>query len=180
MERFLTKLRVYANPWRALDHLGRPQCVVPFDPTHRPDRGWVGAILDPELTRVTSVPSAGENRNPRQVTVFKFTSDAIELPLKNTQGVIHEHYIRAIQDGDLIPADLPTARRCRVKFADPKAVLEATKRDAIAKFNREYGAGAWEALGERRDAPPPEAPAGRPPPKPVNPPVRGPSKAYKE
>jgi hypothetical protein len=163
MNRFLNTLKVLPNPWATLDHVGRPNHAVPFDPEHNPDRGWVGAELDREQTRVTSVPPKHENRNARQITVFKFSAEPVVLP-------ITEHYLRALKDGSLIAADSATAQRAQMPYRDPGTMLEQTRKSAIATFDREYGDGAWEYLKSKRnqlvveelEAPPPIEPVLEP------------------
>ncbi len=149
VNRFAKQLSVVANPWHHLDHIGRPVGIVPWHPDHNPGRGWVGAHLCPEQTRITVARDKGDIRSPVQITVFNHSPKPVAVPALGPQG---EHYKRAIRDGALIAADKLTAALAGVKYRDPAEVLAEAEEKAVAKFDEMYGDGAWQTLAADREA----------------------------
>ncbi len=142
-ERFARWIRVLPNPWASLDHLGRPVCAVPWDTDHNPNRGWVGARIDPERTQVLLRRQPGDLRSDVQDTLFAFDTKPAEVPPT-------KHYLQCIRDGSLLAADPLAAKLAGIKFVEPAALFAETREKAIRKFDSDYGAGSWECLADRR------------------------------
>jgi hypothetical protein len=120
---------VVANPYCApLDHAGRPCGAVLIE---QPDgvsiQEWVGASLDREKTKPIGKPLAtGELRSRHQHTVWKFSKEPVEVPETR-------YYRRLIQTGQLLAADLRTARKVGIKQADFVQPAELLKREQQAR-----------------------------------------------
>jgi hypothetical protein len=153
-----TPMLAYPNPFKRLDHQGVPAATYPFDPSHSPDRRWVGAAVDrsegPDgLPRTRPLETEGDltavlpkgrlkgklvnvDRAPRKRIQFAFNLAAPEKlpPPGPTQG----HYLLGFREGSIIPGDMATALAAGVAFRDPRAVLRETAEAAIAKWKREH------------------------------------------
>lgn len=148
-------LRCFPNPFQQLDHEGVPAATFPFDPSHSPDRRWVGAVIDRSpgtdgapRTRpletpgdLTAVLPRGRlkgrvlhvDRAPRKRIQFAFDlQEPAVLPPSS-------HYLFGIRQGSLIPADEQTARAAGVVFACPKRALATAAAAALATWERENG-----------------------------------------
>lgn len=125
------KLRVWANPYAALDEFGNPANAVATDPTHELG-GFVGAKLvkNPEIS-VESY-AKGDPRYPVSGLKFEFDAGAIELPQTH-------YYLQQIERGNLFAADAETAKAAGVKFVEQGIALGASKAAAVAKFIANYG-----------------------------------------
>lgn len=124
-------IRVYANPYAVLDHEGRPACVVMYDPvqhhayaSNEEPRRYVGASLCPEGTRIYQKAAEGSAQSDLQDTVWKFSDEAVSLPLSH-------YYLAHVRSGELIAADYETAEHAGIEFVEPRAALEAAKAKAL-------------------------------------------------
>lgn len=126
-------LRVYANPYLHLDHEGQPAGACPCDPDeHTPERRFVGAKLKADLIRKAD-KSKGISAKHR--ISFEFSDEAQTVP--DTA-----YYRAAVNSGELIAADLDTAKACgfvEKSFRDPKAVLADAKKAACDAFKAATG-----------------------------------------
>jgi len=118
-------LKVFPNPYKQLDHQGRPCSVLPYEPegdgvTTFDARRFVGARLQVTILK-TFAP--GDARQMVQDNSFVFEDEAVDVP--DTA-----YYRTAIRQGDLIAADKVTARKAGVVFTEPKDVLERSQREA--------------------------------------------------
>lgn len=132
-------LSVYADPFAALDHEGRPAHACPTDPSHTgTERRWVGACLSAETAlhdisrdeKLSFVVAAKLHEHP-QTTVFDHDEKAIELPAT-------QYYRARLRDRSLIPADAKTAREVGIEFSDPKARIEASRAKAIVDWYAQH------------------------------------------
>ena len=146
-------LNVYADPYGALDHEGRPAHACPTDPTHTPGaRRWVGAglsaetkLVDKLYDDVAKAVAGGLHEHP-QDTVFAFETEPVTLPST-------PYYRERIRHGELIPADEKTAREAGATAlkrwqamvtkdvdaaAVPKAMLAASRAAAIGRWHAEH------------------------------------------
>ena len=115
-------LLAVACPYVALDHLGRPQAVVPaFGVTER----WIGASRDNER-------SAAE-----RVHVFSVSEEPVRL-LVNSPAELG-YYRRFFQDGALIAGDEDTAQRAGVEFVPPAQALALAKARAAQAYLLDVG-----------------------------------------
>lgn len=125
-----TFLYVWANPWHALDHLGRPagHCPRERKPSTIGHAGYVGCrcvASEPEKLPVDSAAT------PDQDTCWQFSTDA--------QKVEDTPYYRArVRFGELFAANELTAKMCGVKFVPLAKALDAAKAEAVAKWNRAF------------------------------------------
>lgn len=122
----MPNLKVFPNPYKQLDHKGRPSSVLPYEPegngiTTFDARRFVGAQLKSKILQ-TFAP--GDARQTVQDNWYEFGDEAVEVP--DTP-----YYRRAILQGDLIAADPFSARRSGTKFVEPKEILEKSKEGAI-------------------------------------------------
>lgn len=96
----IKKLRVLPNPSHALDHEGDPACAVQFE--NASGDYWVGASIDHKK-------SLAEKR-----TVFVFDeTTVVEVPCSG-------YYARKILDGELLAADLESARAAGIPDKDER------------------------------------------------------------
>lgn len=155
-------LLVYPNPFHALDHEGRPACVLPYEPegngvTTFDDRRFVGANLKSEI--LEKFPQ-GDARESRQRTWFDFTAEAVRV--RNTA-----YYQHAIARGEIFAADEESAKLCGIQqtFMEPGLLLEQARKDAIGfwaqQAHDEHDAEAPKVLTEFSFGPMPEAVALR-------------------
>lgn len=126
-------LRVYANPWHALDSEGRPAGACACDPDyHTPARKFVGATLEAKETR-KAVPAKGITA--RHDITYAFSTEAQEIPLT-------VYYLEAVKRGELIAADEASAKACGFApdtFKDPAVCLAEERRAAARQFQINYG-----------------------------------------
>lgn len=121
-------LTVYANPYAALDHLGRPAGAVARDRIHdRP--GYVGAAV--VATDVEALPK-GHAGTPSQDTRFEFEAGPIVLPNA-------DYYRRAVRRGELFAGDEATAQACGVPLTQPAFSLTQARDEAAAKWRAATG-----------------------------------------
>ena len=150
----MKNLRCFPNPFQRLDHHGVPTSAYPFDPSHSPDRRWVGATVDrgagaDGLPRTRPLETEGDltavlprgalkgkllhvDRAPRKRVQFAFDLAATVIPPTS-------HYLLGFRQGSLIPADEETARAVSRPFVAPAVVLLAAAGTAIAAWEREHG-----------------------------------------
>ncbi|WP_394849698.1 hypothetical protein LZC95_19875 [Pendulispora brunnea] len=145
-------LLVFVNPYAApLDQEGRPTAVYPWDPSHNPGRGWVGARLEARGDAIVPVYDEGPVAIP-----FLMASN---------------HYRRGIAHGDLIAADAETLRRCGFpddQFQNPQAVLANARARALAEWKAHHpgevpAIESAQAVASSPPTPPAAAAAAKPP-----------------
>lgn len=153
MNRFVKTIRVVANPYFALDHKARPCGAFPLEPgADGQNRGYLGARVDRLLTRVLGTKEAGDIREPLQDTVFSFSKDPVEV-------LANPYYLGALRCGAILPADEKSASVAGLKFLPPEQAIANAKAEAIAKFDADYGPGAYEHFHEKSaQVPTPDAP----------------------
>lgn len=123
------KLTAYANPYAALDHYGRAQCVVYRIGTHNP----IGATFDHEAHEASKADTvSGEGK-----LLFAFTGEAETLVCNNVAEL--SFYRNCFRDGALIPGDAATAKKLGLEFVEPAKALAAAKDAAIKAFRDAYG-----------------------------------------
>lgn len=132
-----TRLRVRANPFHTIDHLGRPAGLVPKEVTGGPmgALSYVGARLaktEPADIPGNDPPIKGEMRQLIEVRTWEFSPDAVEV-------IATPYYLRAVADGDLIADDEATARKAGIDFVPPADALAASRAKAIADWRASYG-----------------------------------------
>ncbi len=133
-------LRAYPNPYKALDHEGRPASAVLCDPVdHVPYgsdaemRRYVGATLV-----VEELKPAGRHTPAVHDRGWEFAFEPVVLPKT-------DYYRQRIFHGDLVAADVATWVAIggdRASFRDPLVVLAEAKESAIGHHVREHGAEA--------------------------------------
>ncbi len=100
MPKKLNTLKVWPNPFHALDADGRPAGVLPYEPegngvTTFDARRFVGAMVDAEILQ--KFPP-GDARQAVQRTWFKFQDDVSEVRCS-------PYYQHAIARGEIFAAD---------------------------------------------------------------------------
>lgn len=116
-------LRVHANPYQHVDPTFGPQAVVAVEGTREQ---WVGARLN--------LAAMSKNRGKH---VFDFDTDANGV-LKPQTVPVTSYYIRAVWAGDLVVADLESARKCGLvdeEFKEALAFLAAAEKSAAATWD---------------------------------------------
>ncbi|MGN6103713.1 MAG: hypothetical protein ACTHU0_01285 [Kofleriaceae bacterium] len=119
-------LRVVPNPFAApLDQHGRPCGFVRHDPDHPAAQEYIGARMVREVI--------GNRRPPNHPQATRLDSrlhyDLTPRPIVDTS-----YHRKRVRDGDLLPADDATARRCGVKFEPPAKRLASLEEAAIAEY----------------------------------------------
>lgn len=142
------KLRVYANPYFHIDHLGRPAGAVVVPHYLAAVRDYVGACLT-VLSEIAKAPTVkigdrtfetGAANHDRQ---FAFAAGIVEIPN------IPE-FRMAVKGGELVAADAPTAAICGlVKFEKPEDALRRLKAEGIVEFDSRNGEGAFAYFGKQ-------------------------------
>ena len=118
-------LSVYANPYAALDHLGRPCGAFPHDVSIPGMAGrYVGASMNavetqPEVKRIigTAVEVLNHAQHDR---TWDFSTELVKV-------ANNRHYVRGIKDGALFAADEQTASVAGVKLVPLETALAAAK-----------------------------------------------------
>lgn len=149
-------LRVFPNPFSALDHQGLPAGTYALDPTHgNGSRGWVGARVDRSPAadgspKTRPLPQPGDlqktirspdgstrvvhvDRAPRKRIVFAHDVE-VATPVPDLP-----HYRFGLRGGNLLVGDAATAKIVGVPFTDPKAALKTAATRAIATWTKTYG-----------------------------------------
>ncbi len=129
----ITKLKVWPNPFLQIDHEGRPNGVLPYEPEGDgvrtfDSRRFVGAHLKAVI--LEEFPK-GDPRQTVQDTTFEYEEVAVEV--KNTP-----YYRNALKDGSLFAADEKTARLAGIKFVDPDKALTNAKTAALEVWSKTY------------------------------------------
>lgn len=122
-------LVVHANPFAALDHVGRAQCAV----YHPGTSIVVGGAFDHEAHEASKAESpSGEGKHR-----FKFTSAPVDIVCDSI--ATFAYFRNRIIEGSLIAGNELTAKKCGVDFVPPEKALAAAKDAAIASFRSAYG-----------------------------------------
>lgn len=131
-------LVVHANPFAALDHVGRAQCAV----YHPGTSIVVGGAFDHEAheaSKAESVSGEGKHR-------FTFTKDPVDIVCDSI--ATFAYFRNRILEGSLIAGNEATAKKCGVlidkdhPFVPPADALRAAKASAIKAFKDAYGESA--------------------------------------
>jgi hypothetical protein len=157
-------LKVFVNPFAALDHNGMPFGLVRYDP----DYGRKGVVhfvgastkttyADPRAaSRAFAIATIGDGQAAR---VLRFST--VVLPERKTevayeldvdgdgkadvqvlavQSVEHSDYhLARIRDRELVPADEATAKLVRADWRDPVVVIEEERKLRIDEHVAAYG-----------------------------------------
>ena len=135
----MREIRVYPNPYHAIDGRGEPQCAVPYPGTL--DR-YIGARIDHEkslgfardrLSESGLDPKRDFDERTGVPALFKYFVDEKGLaPVAIPYSAEISGYVaRQINDGALIAADAETARMVGIStFEDPVKRLEVEKLEA--------------------------------------------------
>lgn len=129
----LALLLVWPNPFHTLDHEGRPNSVLPIEPTGDgrttfDPRAFVGARLNANITQRALEGTAQQNM---QRTWFEYEDVPTKVP--NTA-----YYRHAIARGEIFAADEETAAKAGIvdTFVEADELLEAAKKEAIDAYER--------------------------------------------
>lgn len=130
-------IRVYPNPFSAIDHEGRPCGRVMLDPVdhhayaadHEPRR-YVGAAIDNEKTVVFQKSAKGSAQADLQETFWSFSEDVVELPRTH-------YYLERIRANELFAADEDTAEHAGIALVPYEKQLAAAKASALALLTAE-------------------------------------------
>lgn len=128
----LQTLKVWPNPFHALDHEGVPCALLPYEPegdgvTTFDDRRFVGAHLQAKITQTFQ---RGDARHAIQRTSVKYTNE--EVTVRNTA-----YYAHAILRGEIFAADEASAKAVGIqKFLPPGEGLQLEKEAAIGLWER--------------------------------------------
>lgn len=156
-----TTLRVYPNPFAALDHEGQPVGTYPFDPTHAGgSRRWVGASIDkspstdgkPKTRGIAQPWDRGTTLTARGPKGQLITRRAYSAPdvricwahdLSPQTLPLLPHYLAGLRHGGalagLLAADAATASAAGIPFVTPQQALHAAAGAAIARWTAEQG-----------------------------------------
>ncbi len=145
-------LSLVANPWAAIDELGRPSGACPPDPTEDTGRrGFIGATQTAKLVRAGhSRRVAGRSvvqESERHERTWEFDPNPVTLP--NT-GYYRDRAGK--RPYELIAGDKRTAAALGVEFVEPKIIIEETRKLRVAEFDAQHGQGAWQELEDERKA----------------------------
>lgn len=129
-------LMVWANPYHALDHFGRPSGHVARErtPGTLGHAGYVGCAC------VASAPievEKGSAASPDQDTCWHFSREAVKV-------LDSAYYRGAVRNGELFPADEKTAKcsssgDVTVKFESLDSALAKSKAEAFGKWRAAFG-----------------------------------------
>lgn len=154
-------LRIFPNPFHALDHDGHPNAVMPKEPEGHvgnpiDNREFIGAQMRHEF--IDPVLPDGDARQRRQRTRFVFSDDAVTVP--------HTAYYRfALVRREVIAADEETAKAIGMAFVEPGPALEAERAAAIGfrarMAHEDHDEDAPEELSSFAFGPMPQAIAAR-------------------
>lgn len=125
-------LRVFPNPFHALDHDGYPACALPHEPvgdgvTTFDDRRFIGATLCAKMLQKFPQGSA---QHSTQETWFEFSDEPTPI-------LSSPYYKHAMARNEIIPADEESARVAGVAFIEPAVRLEQLKREAIQAWTNQ-------------------------------------------
>lgn len=144
-------LNVRSNPWAAVDGAGRPSGTYPEEPSQEGGT-WVF-----DGTRKRFIGAALEHVDGETRIVFATEPVRVYASL---------HYRNAVKSGELLAADLTTARACGVEFVEPAVAIEKAKALRAAEWLAERGEPApWlaeAALTEAASEPSAPTPAPAP------------------
>lgn len=133
-------IRVWPNPYAALDHKGRPSGAFAHEPGPRDLRvSFVGAVRTAEKIRDAEVVMVGGRsfvgRPAAHDRSHEFTPGPVEV--LNTP-----YYHAAIRSRDLIAGDLEAWTEAGLPasmFIEPKQALQLAKEGALAAQKKAYG-----------------------------------------
>jgi hypothetical protein len=137
----LKTLSVYANPYAAIDHCGRPAGHFSHDVSIPGMAGrYVGAtmiatLVQPEVTRTIGKATEVLNHAVHDRT-WEFSQDPVTV-------VNNQHYLQGLKDGALFPADEKTAALLGKKLRPLAECLKEARAAAEQAFDSSYGVGSF-------------------------------------
>jgi hypothetical protein len=126
-------LRVLPNPFAALDANGMPSGAVRYDP--EVGRPGVVHYIGVEVERKPIDDKANLQRAPREQhreVTYVWAQRPVEIPAT-------AFHVDLVRTGQILAADQPTARACKIWFVDPAKALEQARAQAIEKWRAERG-----------------------------------------
>lgn len=148
---------VWPNPFHAVDHTGRPACVLSYEPEGNgvdtfDDRRFVGASLKATILQKFA---PGDARQTVQRTTFEYADEPTKVPAT-------AYYKHAIARGEIFAADAESAKLCGIDstFLEAGPLLERAREEAIGEWMRqghEEHDGVPEVLSKFAFGPMPEA-----------------------
>jgi hypothetical protein len=126
-------LLVLPNPYAALDKNGMPAGAVRYDP--EVGRPGVVHYIGVEVTKKpidTPENKAREQREQRRETTFVWAQRPLQIP-----GTAF--HVDLVRTGQILAADQPTARACKIWFVPPAKALEQARQAATARWEAERG-----------------------------------------
>lgn len=125
----MANLNVWANPWHAVDHQGRP-CGVASMGVAGPVR-LIGATK--KLRKIADAPVDGLRTEIHDVT-FDFSTDAVAL------SDDYDHYHRRlVREGAVFAADKETADTCGTTFVPYAQAIVAAHKGASERHKKNHG-----------------------------------------
>src|SRR5262249_25759773 len=145
-----TFLKVWANPWHALDHMGRPagHCAKERSASTPGHAGYVGGQI---VASAPIVLEPGHAGTPDQDTSWHFDRKPVQAP-----DPVYDR--QKVATGELFPADLKTVTKCAWQAPDAGRIhaeswwaqqfeagnaldelLEVAKREAYDKWKAAFG-----------------------------------------
>ena len=116
-------LVVVANPYKALDHEGRPACAVNYPGSS----SIVGGVFDHEAHKASQETSvAGEGKH-----IFSFSEEPVRVVCDSI--AVFGYFRNRVIEGALLPADEFTARKCGIAIDAKNPFVPADKALADAK-----------------------------------------------
>lgn len=160
MLRSKAQLKVYPNPYAALDGQGQPVGTVRHDPQH----GRKGVVHYVGADLAFRVRTADENAGRRGAIRIRDTTfptsqgrqllreTVITYRLGKPATIEHtDYHVQRLQQGELLPADAATAKIAAVAWVEPQEALDAA-REGKGLYGRELV--AWQAnTGELPEVP---------------------------
>lgn len=122
-------LDVYANPYHAADHLGRPAGACPREVRGFGSQGKVGASA---VTVGSTKLEKPDFRSHEQDTCWHFSPDVQKV--EDTP-----YYRRAIRNGELLPASEAVAKAIGIEFLPRDKALRAAKESFIKSWRDSMG-----------------------------------------
>lgn len=136
------RLLVVPNPFAApLDRNGRPAAAVQYDPDHvaRGSVVYIGAERKQKL--IEQRPEIGATWSPTGNQQDKYEV-WFEFDLNASEVVDSQYHRQRILDGELLAADLETAKHVGIKaeeFRPPVQLLEEAKAGAVKAWKDQHG-----------------------------------------
>lgn len=122
-------LVVVANPFKALDHEGRPACAVNYPGS----TAIVGGSFDQKAFEASQAASvSGEGKH-----AFVFSDEPVSVLCDSI--ATFAYFRNRVLEGALFAGNKATASKCGVEFVEPKAALADAKAKAAKEFEDATG-----------------------------------------